>query len=90
MLTRLYIGQTAMVASLTKTRALEKVGKGKAAEEAEKGIPLAPSQKDLRPWYSEKEIKNSVDDVGEKERFVVVFKYLALERVSDSSDMIRM
>ncbi len=31
-------------------------GKGKAAEEDEKGFPLAPSAKDLNPWYSAKRV----------------------------------
>ena len=26
----------------------------KAAPETEKGIPLAPSEKDLKPWYSDR------------------------------------
>ena len=44
--------------SSTRTRELaklEKKGKGKEGNEAtDKGIPLAPSAKDLKPWYSER------------------------------------
>ena len=42
-----------MASSISKSLALEKLakGKGKATEETEKGIPLAPSKKDLKPWY---------------------------------------
>ncbi|EJD06710.1 uncharacterized protein FOMMEDRAFT_165430 [Fomitiporia mediterranea MF3/22] len=51
-----------MVASaLATSKALQKLGKEKTKEaaELEKGIPLAPSAKDLKPWYSE---KKKVDD----------------------------
>ena len=70
-----------MVASLAKTKALDKLGKGKASsnEEKEKGIPLAPSQKDLRPWYSEK--AREPDIAGdEKDRYVPPY-ILLLHRI---------
>ena len=34
---------------------MDKIAKGKGkASETEKGIPLAPNEKDLKPWYSSK------------------------------------
>ena len=33
--------------------------KGKAAEETDKGIPLAPSEKDRKPWYSDRNHERS-------------------------------
>ncbi|KAH8118095.1 hypothetical protein DFH11DRAFT_1572263 [Phellopilus nigrolimitatus] len=48
--------QGTISSALTKTRELDKLGKknGKDKMETEKGVPLAPSAKDLKPWYSEK------------------------------------
>ncbi|KAI5119458.1 hypothetical protein M0805_008394, partial [Coniferiporia weirii] len=48
--------QGSITAALTKSRELDKLAKGKGREsaETEKGFPLAPSAKDLKPWYSEK------------------------------------
>ena len=57
--------------ALATSRELQKLGKAKAKEtaETEKGIPLAPSAKDLKPWYSEKRKDDEVpaDDL---ERYV--------------------
>ncbi|KAH8077746.1 hypothetical protein BXZ70DRAFT_695099 [Cristinia sonorae] len=42
--------------------------KGKAAEETEKGVPLAPSEKDRKPWYSDKDLEGNrrLDDDRKK------------------------
>lgn len=42
--------------------------------ETEKGVPLAPSAKDLKPWYSErdKEKEYPEDEKGERLRYAVV------------------
>lgn len=56
-----------MASTLSKSLALEKLakGKGKAAEETEKGIPLAPSKKDLKPWYVASRSRLGSDDADE-------------------------
>ena len=42
----------------------------KPATETDKGIPLAPSEKDLKPWYSEKGKGRLVDDMDKDMRCV--------------------
>ena len=37
--------------------------------ETEKGIPLAPSAKDLKPWYSEG-AREPVEEVQDEKRYV--------------------
>lgn len=39
--------------------------------ETEKGIPLAPSAKDLKPWYSEG-AREPVEEVQDEKRYVCV------------------
>ena len=59
-----------MVSSaLATSKELQKLGKAKSKEaaETEKGIPLAPSKKDLKPWYSERKKKDD-GPVDETER----------------------
>lgn len=42
-------------------------GKGAAdAERVEQGIPLAPSEKDRRPWYSDKNHERNREADGDK------------------------
>jgi len=36
--------------------------------ETDKGVPLAPSEKDLKPWYSEKGKGRTVDDMDKDMR----------------------
>lgn len=43
--------QSSMAAAIKST---VKAKAAAVAAEAEKGVPLAPSEKDLKPWYSEK------------------------------------
>lgn len=40
----------------------------KPAAETEKGVPLAPSEKDLKPWYSDKGKGRTVDDMDNDKR----------------------
>jgi len=40
----------------------------KPAAETDKGVPLAPSEKDLKPWYSEKGKGRMLDDVDNDTR----------------------
>lgn len=63
--------QDAMTAALQRSREIEKAAKGKVkskgpTEETEKGIALAPSAKDLNPWYSAKEIDPEKDRNDDK------------------------
>jgi len=41
--------------------------------ETDKGVPLAPSEKDLKPWYSEKGKGRTVDDMDKDMRYVSRF-----------------
>lgn len=41
--------------------------------ETDKGVPLAPSEKDLKPWYSEKGKGRTVDDMDKDMRYVSKF-----------------
>ena len=50
-LTHALIPKQAVLAQARSTR--------KAAPETDKGIPLAPSEKDLKPWYSAKDSDQS-------------------------------
>ena len=45
--------------------------KGKAPEETDRGIPLAPSEKDRKPWYSNSGHKNN-PEVDEDRKYVLV------------------
>jgi len=38
--------------------------------ETEKGVPLAPSEKDLKPWYSEKGKGRTLDEMDKDMRYV--------------------
>jgi len=40
----------------------------KPAIETDKGVPLAPSEKDLKPWYSEKGKGRTIDDMDKDMR----------------------
>ena len=52
-----------MAAAIQMAKRIDK-GKAKEKVEDEKGIPLAPAEKDLKPWYSDKEeTHNKMDDV---------------------------
>lgn len=42
----------------------------KPADETEKGVALAPSEKDLKPWYSEKGKGRMVDDMDNDRRYL--------------------
>ena len=42
----------------------------KPAAETDKGIPLAPSEKDLKPWYSDKGKGRMLDDMDNDMRYV--------------------
>lgn len=42
----------------------------KPAAETDKGVPLAPSEKDLKPWYSDKGKGRMVDDMDNDMRCV--------------------
>ena len=43
----------------------------KPATETDHGVPLAPSEKDLKPWYSEKGKGRMLDDVDNDTRYVL-------------------
>lgn len=53
---RPYSFQATASAALTASTKLAKASKDSKEKEDEKGIPLAPSKKDLKPWYSEREM----------------------------------
>ena len=40
--------------------------------ETEKGVPLAPSAKDLKPWYSERN-RESAEEVQDEKRYVSAY-----------------
>ena len=42
----------------------------KPVNETDKGVPLAPLEKDLKPWYSEKGKGRMVDDMDSDRRYV--------------------
>ena len=42
----------------------------KPAAETDKGVPLAPSEKDLKPWYSDKGKGRTVEDMDNDMRYV--------------------
>jgi len=42
----------------------------KSTNETDKGVPLAPSEKDLKPWYSEKGKGRELDDMDNDMRCV--------------------
>ena len=49
---------------------LDKLAKGKGKlDETEKGFPLAPSAKDLKPWYSSTK-GDPEEDMSDDKRFV--------------------
>lgn len=41
----------------------------KPADETDKGVPLAPSEKDLKPWYSDKGKGRMLDDMDNDMRY---------------------
>ena len=41
----------------------------KPADETDKGVPLAPSEKDLKPWYSDKGKGRMLDDMDDDMRY---------------------
>jgi len=41
----------------------------KPADETDKGVPLAPSEKDLKPWYSDKGKGRTLDDMDNDMRY---------------------
>jgi len=43
----------------------------KPATETDKGVPLAPSEKDLKPWYSDKGKGRMLDDMDNDMRCVL-------------------
>ncbi|KAJ2933226.1 hypothetical protein H1R20_g3811, partial [Candolleomyces eurysporus] len=45
-----------------------KVSKKTAPAETERGVPLAPSAKDMKPWYSERNTDGEKDEVPEDKR----------------------
>ncbi|KAL5525838.1 hypothetical protein ACEPAG_7175 [Sanghuangporus baumii] len=61
--------QSLATSALATSRELQKLGKAKTKEaaELEKGIPLAPNKKDLKPWYSERK-KNDDGPVDDSKR----------------------
>jgi hypothetical protein len=42
----------------------------KPVAETEKGVPLAPLEKDLKPWYSEKGKGRMLEDMDNDRRYV--------------------
>ncbi|EGN94232.1 hypothetical protein SERLA73DRAFT_188867 [Serpula lacrymans var. lacrymans S7.3] len=58
-------------AQVTMTRASKKT---EAQLEAEKGVPLAPSAKDLKPWYSERSHERNKEPEEEKQARDLAFK----------------
>jgi hypothetical protein len=54
------------------TAAIKAPKKG-APVETEKGVPLAPSAKDMKPWYSERNTDGGNDEVPEDKRYVRLF-----------------
>jgi hypothetical protein len=50
-----------------------KATKKATPDESEKGVPLAPSAKDLKPWYSERTREQpAVEEVQDEKRCVCV------------------
>jgi hypothetical protein len=39
--------------------------------ETDKGVPLAPSEKDLKPWYSDEGNGRMLDDMDNDKRYVI-------------------
>ena len=52
----------------------------KPPTEADKGVPLAPSEKDLKPWYSDKGKGRMLDDMDNDMRYA--FKPVSRRLVS--------
>ena len=52
----------------------------KPADETDKGVPLAPSEKDLKPWYSDKGKGRMLDDMDNDMRYA--FKPVSLRLTS--------
>ncbi len=48
---------------------------GAAAVESEKGVPLAPSAKDLNPWYSDKDRERTFKETDDDRRYVSIFHH---------------
>ena len=42
--------------------------------ETEKGVPLAPSAKDLKPWYSERTREQPAEEVQDEKRCVSIYE----------------
>ncbi|TDL15187.1 hypothetical protein BD410DRAFT_778281 [Rickenella mellea] len=50
--------QSSVMSAIQRSKEADKLVKGKGkAVETEKGVPLAPSEKDLKPWYSAKDLE---------------------------------
>ncbi len=71
----LLVAQTSIAGAIQRSREADKLakrgGKDGKAQEDEKGIPLAPSAKDLKPWYSSKDI-NPEKQTDDDRRFVFI------------------
>jgi hypothetical protein len=65
--------QSSIAGAIQRSREADKLakrgGKDGKAQEDEKGVPLAPSAKDLKPWYSAKDI-NAEKEKDDDRRFV--------------------
>ena len=57
----MYTRQNAIAAAVKATRKAD-------PSETDKGVPLAPSAKDLKPWYSEKRKESQNDEEEPDER----------------------
>ena len=51
---------------LARSTELNNFANKKGKSELEKGIPLAPSAKDLKPWYSEKNLGSGRGDEDQR------------------------
>jgi hypothetical protein len=49
-------------------------------DETEKGVPLAPSAKDLKPWYSERTREQPAEEVQDEKRCVSIHQTGSIHR----------
>jgi len=49
-----------------------KATKKVTSDETEKGVPLAPLAKDLKPWYSERTREQPAEEVQDEKRYVSI------------------
>ncbi|KAI5830230.1 hypothetical protein K523DRAFT_337091 [Schizophyllum commune Tattone D] len=60
--------QSSMVAAIKSSSASKKAGPSTSTAETDKGIALAPSERDLNPWYSSREMPPPTDKEEQRRR----------------------